>query len=63
MKNNNIKKQVFEPKISPSMNVNTRPAHRFEINGYWVLVDPKMPENEFENIKQQLTTSPYVVRN
>lgn len=41
----------WEGEFSTSMNVNTRPAHRFEVNGFWVLVDPKMPEKDFEKFK------------
>jgi hypothetical protein len=40
--------------ISKSMNINTRPAHKFEINGYWVMVDSKMPTSEFNHIKNEL---------
>jgi len=40
--------------ISKSMGVDTKPAHRFEINGFWVLVDSKMPKHEFEKFKQAL---------
>jgi hypothetical protein len=34
--------------ISKSMGVDTRPAHKFEVNGYWVMVDPKMPIEQFK---------------
>jgi hypothetical protein len=40
--------------VSKSMNIQTRPAHRFEINGYWVMVDSKMPTSEFNHIKNEL---------
>ena len=35
--------------ISTAMGVNTRPAHRFEYKGHWVLVDPNMPEGMFND--------------
>lgn len=35
--------------ISTAMGVNTRPAHRFEYKGHWVLVDQKMPDEMFDN--------------
>jgi hypothetical protein len=40
--------------VSPSMNVNTKPAHRIEIDGYWVLIDPSMPDEVFERFKRKL---------
>lgn len=30
----------MEGEISKSMGVNTKPAHKFEINGFWLLLDP-----------------------
>ena len=38
--------------ISTSMGVNTKPAHSFEANGYWILIDPKMPEKDFLKLKE-----------
>lgn len=38
--------------ISTSMGVNTKPAHSFEVNGYWILIDPKMPEKDFLKLKE-----------
>lgn len=30
--------------ISKSMGVDTKPAHKFEINGYWLMLDPNADE-------------------
>jgi hypothetical protein len=43
-----------EENISKSMGVNTRPSHRMTINGYWILVDSKMPTEEFLKLKKQI---------
>ena len=40
--------------VSKSMNIQTRPAHRFEINGYWILVDPTMSEDFFKFIEEKM---------
>jgi hypothetical protein len=37
--------------VSPSMAVDTRPAHKLEIAGYWILVDPNMPISLVRKIK------------
>jgi len=34
--------------------VDTKPAHRFEINGYWVMVDPKMSKACFEYMRDSV---------
>ncbi len=44
------------PTISSSMGVNTKPAHRLEYCGYWILVDLSMPEATFERIKNLILT-------
>jgi hypothetical protein len=36
--------------VSTSMGVDTKPAHCFEIDGYWVLVDPNMPDEELNKL-------------
>ena len=38
--------------VSKSMGVDTKPAHRFEINGYWIMVDSKMPDENFKLLKK-----------
>jgi hypothetical protein len=40
--------------VSKSMGVDTKPAHMFEINGYWVLVDPTMSEDFFKFIEEKM---------
>ena len=40
--------------ISKPMNVNTKPAHRIEVDGYWILIDPSMPDEVFERFKRKL---------
>ena len=40
--------------VSTSMGVNTKPAHRFEIDGYWVLVDPNMPKEILNKLETLL---------
>jgi hypothetical protein len=47
-------KEKTEGDFSHSMGVNTRPAHRFKINGYWVLVDGNMPDEDFKKIVEAL---------
>lgn len=37
--------------ISKSMGVNTSPAHKIEIAGFWVMLDPKMPKHIVNNIE------------
>jgi hypothetical protein len=32
---------------SESMGVNTKPAHKIEIDGHWILFDPNMSEDKF----------------
>lgn len=33
------------------MGVDTKPAHKFEIGKFWVMVDPKMPKEMFQILK------------
>jgi hypothetical protein len=47
-------KSMTQGEVSKSMGVDTKTAHRFEINGYWVMVDSKMPTSEFNHIKNEL---------
>ena len=49
----NAKKQLekLEGKPSPSMGVNTKPAHKMKWNGYWIDFDPKMPEHVFQHLR------------
>ncbi len=37
---------------SHSMGVNTKPAHRLDFNGHWILIDPTIPESKLEHIKE-----------
>ena len=37
--------------ISPSMGVNTKPAKDYTIGGYWLKIDPNMPDWMFEKLK------------
>lgn len=39
---------------SESMGVNTRPSKKIDIDGYWILVDPNMPDSMFENLKMAI---------
>lgn len=41
----------MEGEISKSMNVNTRPAFKFEINGYWLLLDPNADEATVKSLE------------
>lgn len=43
--------------ISKSMNVDTKPTHKFYYNGYLITIDSKMPEQEFLELKQHLNQS------
>jgi hypothetical protein len=43
--------------ISKSMNVDTKPNHKFHYNGYLITIDSKMPEQEFLELKQHLNQS------
>jgi hypothetical protein len=47
-------KEKTEGDFSHSMGVNTRPAHRFKINGYWVLIDGNMSDEDFKKIVEVL---------
>ena len=40
--------------ISKSMGVDTKPAHKFQIGEYWVMVDPNMPEEMFNFYKSKI---------
>jgi hypothetical protein len=40
--------------ISPSMGINTKPAKDLNIGGYWLKVDPNMPEWMFEKLKMAI---------
>jgi hypothetical protein len=45
----------MEPgQISKSMGVDTKPAHKFKIGEYWVMVDPNMPEEMFNFYKNKI---------
>lgn len=37
--------------VSQSMGVNTKPAHKYEYDGYWILIDPKAPNEFVEKVK------------
>lgn len=40
--------------ISKSMGVDTKPAHKFQIGEYWVMVDSNMPEEMFNFYKNKI---------
>jgi hypothetical protein len=40
--------------ISKSMGVDTKPAHKLNYRGHWVLVAPEMPEKDLEDMKNAL---------
>lgn len=35
--------------ISPSMRVDTKPAHKLEYNGHWILFSPSMSIEQFHS--------------
>jgi hypothetical protein len=37
--------------VSEAMGVNTKPAHQIDLEGYWILVDPKMPEKLLKKLE------------
>lgn len=41
----------MEGEISKSMAVNTRPSYKFEINGYWLMLDPNADEETVQYVK------------
>lgn len=42
----------MEPgQISKSMGINTSPAHKIKIAGFWLLIDPQMPKHIVNNIE------------
>jgi hypothetical protein len=45
---------VINGTISQPMGVNTKPAHKLEVNGYWVDVDPNAPEGLVGKIKNAI---------
>ena len=47
-------KSMAQGEISKSMGIDTKPAHKFEINGYWVMVDPKMSKACFEYMRDSI---------
>ncbi len=51
-----FKEEVEKTKgeISTSMNVNTRPTHKLEYKGYYVMIDGKMPIEDFNELKEKL---------
>jgi len=40
--------------FSKAMGVNTKPSHKINLNGYWILVDGQMPEKEFLKLKNHI---------
>jgi len=40
--------------ISPSMGVNTKPAKDYIIGGYWLKIDPNMPDWMFDKLKEAI---------
>lgn len=49
-----VKSQQAKGIISESMGVNTKPAHKFNVKGYWILVDPTITDDMLENLKNCL---------
>ena len=47
----------MEGEISKSMGVNTRPSYKFEINGYWLMLDPNADEATVEQVKDLIIKS------
>ena len=43
-----------EGEISKSMGVDTKPAHRLEYKGHWILIDPKINEKYLGEIRMAL---------
>jgi len=43
--------------ISKSMGINTRPSHKFEINGYWLMLDPNADEATIEQVQDLIKKS------
>ncbi len=41
----------MEGEISKSMGVDTKPAHKLDVNGFWVLVDPNAPVELVRDLK------------
>jgi hypothetical protein len=46
--------------ISKSMGVDSKPSHKLNINGYWVLIDGKMPKEMFKQIQKDLKLLKYI---
>lgn len=42
--------------ISKSMNVNTRPTHKFYYKGFLVTIDGNLPEQDLLELKQLINT-------
>lgn len=47
----------IQGKISKSMGVNTRPSYKFEINGYWLMLDPNADEATVEQVQDLIKKS------
>ena len=41
----------MQGEISKSMGVDTKPAHKFEINGYWLMLDPNADKATVEEVE------------
>jgi len=49
-------KEKPQGEVSKSMGVDTKPAHNIQTKeGYWILVDPKMSEQDIWNLKMTLS--------
>ncbi len=48
--------------ISPSMGVNTKPAHKLNYKGYWIDIDPNMPSEIVEQLKECVNTDIQALR-
>jgi hypothetical protein len=44
----------FKPHISTAMGVDTKPSHKLEFNGFWILVDGKMPIDKLNELKEKI---------
>jgi uncharacterized paraquat-inducible protein A len=45
----------MEGEISKSMGIDTKPAHKFEINGFWLMLDPNADEATVEQVQGLIT--------
>lgn len=64
MLNNPSKYETLpQGEISPSMGVNTKPAYKLKYKGYWIDIDPNMPSEMVEQLKECINTDIEALRN